>query len=375
MWKIDVKLNTRRVNSNGKYTLQYELYKDREHRYYFSTGLQLSKKEWICNRIVGKLAMYNSLIVARINAASEKLIELQMNLATDNVIRTEIAKVLSGETGKQVTFVQQAEKYIKRIKAKSSVTSVVHKIDKYYPDLTIQQIDKEIILDIASRLRNDGLQENTIAQYLNNFRTIVFSAIDDDIIQANPFRKVKIKTVPTRKRSLSLEELRSIRDYTGKYRTAADYFMIIFYAIGINTVDLCNAKEPVNGYIEYKRAKTGRLYTIKIEKELQELIDKHKGNGKLLDITKTRLVFNFWLNKNLKKMQNRTDISTYWARHTWATIAAELDIPKETIAAALGHGGNSVTDIYINFNQKKIDDANRRVIDYVNSDLTKKRGV
>ena len=58
-------------------------------------------------------------------------------------------------------------------------------------------------------------------------------------------------------------------------------------------------------------------------------------------------------------------ISQYWCRHTWATIAAELDIRKETIAAALGHGGNSVTDIYINFYMRKVDEANRRVIDYV----------
>lgn len=58
-------------------------------------------------------------------------------------------------------------------------------------------------------------------------------------------------------------------------------------------------------------------------------------------------------------------ISTYWARHTWATIAASLDIPKETIAAALGHGGNTVTDIYIDFDRRKIEAANRRVIDWV----------
>ena len=58
-------------------------------------------------------------------------------------------------------------------------------------------------------------------------------------------------------------------------------------------------------------------------------------------------------------------ISTYWARHTWATIASELDIPKETIAAALGHGGNTVTDIYIDFDQKKVDEANRKIIAYL----------
>ena len=58
-------------------------------------------------------------------------------------------------------------------------------------------------------------------------------------------------------------------------------------------------------------------------------------------------------------------ITTYWARHTWATIAASLDIPKETIAAGLGHGGNTVTDIYIDFDRRKVDEANRRVIDWV----------
>lgn len=60
------------------------------------------------------------------------------------------------------------------------------------------------------------------------------------------------------------------------------------------------------------------------------------------------------------------DLSSYWARHTWATLAAQLDVPKETIAAALGHEiGMAVTSIYIDFNQSKIDEANRRVLDYV----------
>ena len=59
-------------------------------------------------------------------------------------------------------------------------------------------------------------------------------------------------------------------------------------------------------------------------------------------------------------------LSQYWRRHTWATIAAELDIPKEAIAAGLGHElGNSTTAIYINFNMKKVDVANRKIIDYV----------
>ena len=59
------------------------------------------------------------------------------------------------------------------------------------------------------------------------------------------------------------------------------------------------------------------------------------------------------------------ELSSYWARHTWATLAAELDIPKETISAALSHSTDDTTSIYIRFNRKKIDEANRKVIDYV----------
>lgn len=57
-------------------------------------------------------------------------------------------------------------------------------------------------------------------------------------------------------------------------------------------------------------------------------------------------------------------ITIYWARHSWASIAAELDIPKETISLAFEHGAKTVTDRYINFNIKKVDEANRKVIDY-----------
>jgi len=59
-------------------------------------------------------------------------------------------------------------------------------------------------------------------------------------------------------------------------------------------------------------------------------------------------------------------LSTYWAQHTWATLAAELDIPDETISLALGHSsGNRVMNIYINRNQKKVDAAHRKLIDYI----------
>lgn len=60
------------------------------------------------------------------------------------------------------------------------------------------------------------------------------------------------------------------------------------------------------------------------------------------------------------------DITAYWARHSWATIASSIDIPDRVIAEALGHEyGNRITNIYIRFDIKKVDIANRKVLDWV----------
>lgn len=148
-------------------------------------------------------------------------------------------------------------------------------------------------------------------------------------------------------------------------------------------IDLYNAKYITSeNRLEYYRAKTGRLYSIKIEPEALEIINKYKGKKSLINISEIYADHRDYLKRINRALQKigptqigkrgkkefaplYPNITTYWARHTWATIAASLDIPKETIAAALGHGGNSVTDIYIDFDRAKIDRANRMVIDYV----------
>jgi integrase len=161
----------------------------------------------------------------------------------------------------------------------------------------------------------------------------------------------------------------------------------MFYLWGINLIDLFNLtdKNMVNGRIEYIRAKTGKFYSVKVEPETLEIIERYKGEKYLINIHdryKNHKDYMKHLNKGLskigpviKKSANGvpvmkpicSDLTTYWARHTWATIAAELDIPKETIAAGLGHEiGNDITSIYIDFNMKKVDDANRKIINYAN---------
>ena len=222
--------------------------------------------------------------------------------------------------------------------------------------------------------------------HLRNIRAVFNNAIDYEITTAYPFRRFKIRPEATRKRSMSVEELRKlfdypVEDYAEIYR---DMFRLIFMLVGINSVDLHGLKSITrDGRIEYKRAKTGRLYSIKVEPEAMEIINKYRGVKGLLCIAdrwSDSRNFRHQCNKALQKIgqverkgrggkktitAEFEGVTTYWARHTWATIAASLDIPKDTIAAALGHGGDTVTDIYIDFDQKKVDAANRRVLDWV----------
>ncbi len=224
--------------------------------------------------------------------------------------------------------------------------------------------------------------------HLRNIRAVFNNAIDYEVTTAYPFRRFKIRPEATRKRSLTVEELRKlfaypVEPYAEIYR---DMFKLIFFLVGINTIDLHGLKAITHdGRIEYKRAKTHRLYSIKVEPETLEIIKKYHGTNGLLCIAdrwNDSRNFRHQLNKALKRIgeverQGRggkkiitaewPELTTYFARHTWATIAYnDLQIPKDIIAQALGHSSSeTVTDIYLDKDPKLVDAANRRVLDWV----------
>ena len=250
---------------------------------------------------------------------------------------------------------------------------------------TFEDIGRDWLTGFERHLAQTSASQNARNIHLRNIRAVFNAAIDDEITTFYPFRRFKIRPVATIKRSLSVDQLRALFEYQVEDNVVkyVDMFKLIFCLIGINVIDLCRLREVREGRIEFYRSKTNRLYSIKVEPEAQALIDKYRGKGQLLymlDRYASHKDYMRRLNENLRRVGKVTrsglggkkhyeplfpDITSYWARHSWATIAASLDIPKETIAAALGHGGNSVTDIYIDFDRRKVDEANRRVLDWV----------
>ena len=249
----------------------------------------------------------------------------------------------------------------------------------------LEDIGPGWLSDFDNHLRRSNPSPNSRALHLRNLRAVFNYAIDEGLTRNYPFRRFKIKTVETVKRNLSASRLRDlfshdVDEWQEPYR---DMFALSFMLMGINFADLLNLKATQlhGGRIDFNRAKTGRLYSMKVEPEAMALIDKYRGRDHLLCFMDTRadyLQFIRQTNHALRSIGTNSSkgrkpgaaalfpgLSTYWARHSWATVAASLDIPKETIAAALGHGGHSVTDIYIDFNRGKVDKANRKVLDWI----------
>lgn len=221
---------------------------------------------------------------------------------------------------------------------------------------------------------------------MRNIRAVINDAIDREYTTNYPFRRYKIAHVETEKRSLSVGRLRLLNDWKCEPQQThhRDMFMLSFCLIGMNLVDMCHLSGVTpDGRVEYRRAKTDRPYSIKIEPEAASLIERLRGRTHLLHVMDTNKDHHCYLrhiNRQLKRIGYTTygkhgkadykplfpELSTYWARHTWATIAAELDVPDATISAALGHSDcNRTTAIYIRRQREKVDAANRKVLDYV----------
>lgn len=281
-----------------------------------------------------------------------------------------------------------ARRFLKFTESKKEGTRLVYmntyrrmgQFCKNLDKLTFEDITKEWLISYDTYLSKTSPSINARNVHLRNIRAVFNEAIDDGVTKAYPFRRFKIRAVATVKRSFTVEQLRALFNAPTDSHTekALDIFKLIFLLIGINIIDLCKLRGLNNGRIEFYRSKTYRLYSIRVEPEALEIIDKYRGTEYLIDILdhhKTCHSYTCMLNKQLKEIGALAgdetsrplfpNLTTYWARHTWATLAAGLEIPKETIAAALGHGGNTVTDVYIDFDRKKVDEANRRVIDWV----------
>lgn len=229
---------------------------------------------------------------------------------------------------------------------------------------------------------------------MNCIRSVFNAARKAKIIPNDlyPFESFSIKKTKTRKRTLPIDVIRKIRDLETNdeiIKKARDYFMLSFYLIGINPVDMYEILNIIprgasltesnyiqDGILHYKRSKSGRLYDIRITDEAREIISRNRGKEKLLSWCDDFDNYNSFYShmygvlKKLGEVINFPRLTQYYSRHTWSSIAKLAGVPKDIIGCALGHEeeGDNITWGYIELPEGVIDKANADTISYLMAD-------
>jgi len=327
----------------------------------------------------------------------------------------QLVKLLTDDSSEDIDFISFALDEIERIKsegrkgvAKNHLTAIKALIRFSGKSLNAQDITAAFLQQFEHFIRTtpDKAENNTERSnkgmsrapslYMSSIRALHnrmkahYNNEDLGVILVpfSPFAKYKLPVEKvTRKRAIDAEKVKAIMNLPDKleavrYNLAKDCYILSFCLIGMNSADLYDCTELKGGWLTYKRMKTRTRrkdeakISVKVQPEIEALVKKYK------DKTGKR-VFNFYqhyadsgtfgsaINKGLKKIGEELgleDLEFYSARHSWATIALnKVKIDLSSVHLALNHvdPGMEVTKIYWEDDWSMINDANRKVLDYI----------
>lgn len=249
----------------------------------------------------------------------------------------------------------------------------------YWTDITAELIDA-----FAGSLYSEGLAVNTVNSYLSNFRAVYHRAIRERQVAGracDPFSHLRLKREETAKRALKITEVNKLMqaDYSKEtpWRQALDLFIFCYQACGMPFVDLAylTKKNIVGNEIVYHRHKTGVLVRVAITPAMRLLLRKYARKGSMYlfpvlvaghdghEAYKTTLRIQNSLLKTIGLyLRLPAKLTTYVARHSWATEALRQNIPIAVISQALGHTSEKTTRIYLDsLDQSVLNRANAKV--------------
>lgn len=390
-------LDERTQKSNKKFALKLRITYNRKHKV-IPMNIELLKEEW--NKDTQKVKASHSnakLINVKINQTLNEVQEKALKYeTTDKVYGVE--DLFSSGNKNAPSFQEFADAEINNLISCGRVGNAItyktarNKLVEFTGKtrLLFEQIDYKLLDSFTNHMLTEGMTSNGIASYMREIRAIYNKAIKAEVVEQKyyPFAKYKIKTTKTISRALTVNDLRAIVKLKLEPNTpmwhAKNYFLLSFCLIGTNFTDLfkLTPKSIQNGRIIFSRSKTKKIYSILLHPHTEKILSCYyqpdsnpdyllpilsKGNTptdikrKALQAIKTT---NKYLEDIARAAKINLDITTYYARYSWANIAKSLGCSKDLIAEALGHEyGNSVTGIYLdNYDNKIIDEANRKVI-------------
>lgn len=253
-------------------------------------------------------------------------------------------------------------------------------------DLTFHELTPDMIERFEAWLIDRRLKQNSIRCYLRTLNTLFCKAAAEGLLSnPNLFGRVRLSYVKTTKRAISVKELKVIASLQlpadSTTSLARDLFMFSFYMRGMPFVDIAYLRKSdlKNGMWNYCRKKTRQALMVEWEKAQQKIIDRyarHTHDSPYLfpiinkdDGTEYEQYQRMQLNINraLKRVGEmaglKMPLTTYVARHTWASVARDMNIPISIISEGMGHNSIKTTQVYLNsIDISRVNEANKKII-------------
>lgn len=252
--------------------------------------------------------------------------------------------------------------------------------------VSLSSVDAVFVKKYEHFLIQTGVKPNTICYYVRNFKSIYSQAVCDgfEAPRLSPFRSVSSRPQKTAKRALDLATLRRIKKLRlvgerKKYALARDMFMFSFFTRGMPFVDIIYLKKDSinNNVISYCRRKTGQWLHVALTEESKMITSRHHTDGDYVfphfnevgieDLHKLYCKHLEKTNRELgqiaKILKLKVPLTTYVARHCWATTAKTFGFSTSLISESLGHSSEKITQIYLKeFDQSVLDNVNEEIV-------------
>ena len=251
-------------------------------------------------------------------------------------------------------------------------------------DVLLKDINSDLILIYEAYLHARGLTKNSTSFYMRILRAVYNRAVEKNLtIDRNPFKHVYKGIDKTVKRAIPLKFIKQIKNLDLSSQTsldlARDMFLFSFYTRGMSFIDMAylKKKDLSNGILSYRRRKTGQQLFIRWEKCMQEIVNKYENplSEYLLPIIKPmnrdeRTQYQnamCLINRNLKEIGRMVGVqiplTMYVARHSWASVAKNKNVPISVISEGMGHDSELTTQIYLaSLDTTVVDKANSMIL-------------
>lgn len=397
--KIKVVLRTGKINKQGQSPLMLRFTHDRTTKF-VALGLSVEPHYWdkdtelVLPTCPERITLQSQ--IDRTLAGYHK--KIQRLEALDIPVNFETLFDAKPACSVGITIEDGFKAEIERLESLGKINSATkHKyalqvLDGYKPTtMALEAIDLDYLKGLELYLRQRGNKDNSIATRFAIFKAIYNKAVKEGkvAVKQNPFSIYQVGSLwaKTRKRAIDKDDIQRLIDleitegHTTEYRRLAkDLFLFSYFTAGMNFGDIARLryKDILRGRVNYSRHKTQKLLSFQLVPMALQILEKYGTAGHGEDYifpilnrhehTSPQQIFNR-LHKVLRKVNRELKVlgemiglgmplTTYVARHTYATVLKRSGVSVALISESLGHSDLSTTQIYLDsFENSQIDAA------------------